>query len=76
LSSFENSTTRHWFKHLKNQSLFDAKIYERVRDQLALSFRSPLRVMLQASSRGQKSAQQWAAFVHFPPSTRTERIWG
>ena len=75
LQKLAHRASRHWFKHLKNQSLFDAKIYERVRDQLALSFRSPLHVMLQAN-RGQKSAQQWAAFVHFRPSARAEKIWG
>lgn len=49
------SAARHWFKHLKHgQSLINAKIYDSVRNQLTLNFRSYFRVSLQAKAQGQR----------------------
>lgn len=58
---------RHWFKHLKtNQSLADAKIYERVRDQLSRNFRSPFHIILQARA-GEGRLVPLAAFIDYAP---------
>ena len=50
LEKLGRKAARHWFRHLKDQSLLQAKIYERVKDQLARNFRSPFRILIQAKS--------------------------
>lgn len=54
LQKLARSAARHWFKHRKDQSLLDARIYERVRDQLTRSFRSPFRIVIQAKADGER----------------------
>lgn len=67
LQKLARRAMRHWFKHLKTQSLHDAEIYERVRDQLARNFRSPFHIILQARA-GESSRVPLAAFIDYAPS--------
>jgi hypothetical protein len=66
---------RHWFKHLRTESLIDAKIYERVRDQLGRGFRSPFQIIIQAQSQSRGNARL-AAFVNYGAPNRNDRAWG
>jgi hypothetical protein len=66
LQKLARRAVRHWFKHLKTQSLHDANIYERVRDQLARNFRSPFHIILQARA-GESRRIPLAAFIDYAP---------
>jgi len=66
LQKLARRAVRHWFKHLKPQSLRNAEIYERVRDQLARNFRSPFHIILQARA-GESRRLPLAAFIDYAP---------
>ena len=75
LQKLGRAAARHWFKHLKTQSLFNAKIYERVRDQLARNFRSPLQIIIQAKSEEMERVSS-IAFVRYGSPRLHEQAWG
>jgi hypothetical protein len=53
---------------LVSQSLHDAKIYERVRDQLSRNFRSPFHIILQAKG-GEGGHIPLVAFIDYVPAS-------
>ena len=66
---------RHWFKHLKNEALTDAAIYERVRDQLGRNFRSALLIVLLARDERAGGISP-GAFVQYDAPGLLEKVWG
>lgn len=75
LLKLAGSAARHWFKHLQNQSLANAKIYERVRDQLGRNFRSPFNIIIQAKGKGKRTSPLLAFVTHDSPESH-ETAWG
>lgn len=63
LRKLASRAAKYWFKHLKNQSLVDAEIYESIRSQLQRNFRSPFQIILQAEVEGKRKS---IAFVNYP----------
>lgn len=66
LQKLAHRAMRHWFKHLKTQSLHEAEIYERVRDQLSRNFRSPFHIIRQARA-GESRRIPLTAFIDYAP---------
>ena len=66
---------RYWFKHLKrNQSLADAKIYDSVRDALAIRFRFVLLDITVAKFQGLGKPPLIACINCAPPKPH-DRVW-
>ena len=66
---------RYWFKHLKNQPLNEAKIYDSVRDKLATRFRSHFVISIQAKAQDTRR-HSLGAFVDCGAPQPHDRIWG
>lgn len=66
---------RYWFKHLQNQSLNEAKIYDSVRSQLARSFKSHFAISIEAKTQGTRK-HPLVAFVNCGAPKPHDRIWG
>jgi len=75
LQKLARGAVRHWFKHLNDQSLLDAKIYERVRDQLTRNFRSPFRIIIEAKADGSRRVGP-VGFVDYGAPSQNSRAWG
>lgn len=75
LQKLARRAARYWFKHLKNQPLNEAKIYERIRDRLAGNFRSHFQIILQAKTQGQQKHALMACIDCASPKPH-DRIWG
>ena len=76
LQKLARRAARYWFKHLKhNQSLADAKIYDSVRVQLALAFKSTFGIMIMAKSQGPRKHPLIACINCAPPKPH-DRVWG
>ena len=65
-----------WFKHLKNQSLKNAKIYDVVKNQLAISFNSPFIIMLQVTKTDTPKKRIQMAFVNYGVKNANNKVWG
>ena len=77
LQKLARRAARHWFEHLKNQSLSEARIYERVRDQLARNFRSPFQIMIQAKLDGMKTPPvKRVVLIHYDSFDTHGQAWG
>lgn len=66
---------RYWFRHAKRQGLIEAKVYERIRDQLSRNFRSPFVIILQIK-RDRASQTPILAYVDYGVPGAKERAWG
>ena len=75
LQKLARSAARRWFKHLKNQSLLDVKIYESVRAQLARNFRSPFQIIVQAKAEGKRISSP-VVFMKYGAPCANDRAWG
>ena len=76
LQKLVRQTTKHWFKHSKQQALTDIKIYDSVRVQLAAHFRKPfLTDFTQAKYQGPQK-HPLVVCIHCSPPKPHDKVWG
>jgi len=77
LQKLARRAARHWFSHLKDRSLSEARIYERIRDQFARNFRSPFQILIQAKLDGMKAHPvNRIAQIHYEVFDVHSQAWG
>lgn len=72
LIKFGKKALRHWFKHATTQDLMRIKIYDRVRDQLALRFGRILVLHINGIAKLNDNHFGMLAFN----SSNNDRVWG
>ncbi len=75
MTKLARRAAKQWFKNLKDENLIEARIYERVRDQLCRNFRSVL--IWSLIVRGEPARRTTAlAYVNYGTVRANERVWG
>ena len=75
MTKLARRVAKQWFKNLKDENLIEARIYERVRDQLCRNFRSVL--IWSLIVRGEPARRTTAlAYVNYGTVRANERVWG
>jgi hypothetical protein len=74
IKKFGKKATKHWFKHATATDLQDVKIYDFVRNRLAVGFRSQLAMFLTSSDASKNSG--FAQFIDYSLPTGQIRVWG
>ena len=75
LGKLAQKALRYWFKHLTNQSLLEAKIYESVRSKLGDAFSQTFEIMLEAKYDNKRFVIH-QAFIRYEKSGPNDRLWG
>lgn len=75
MTKLARRAVKQWFKHLKDQNLIEARIYERVRDQLCRNFRSVLAWSLIVRNEPARRATA-LAYIDYGIVRANERVWG
>jgi len=74
LKSFGKRAAKHWFKHATAKDLSDIKIYDMVRDRLAVNFHFHMHALIEGYAKGSGAAP--TVVVHYPAPRRVEMVWG
>ncbi len=73
IKSFGKKAAKHWFKNASVHDLQDVKIYDFIRDRIAIGFRSNLRSFLAGAKLDSKSG---AFLAYAAPSQKQMKSWG
>lgn len=67
---------QHWFKHATCRDLMRAKISSRVRDQLAVNFKTPFSLLLDGVVGATQERKTLMAYMRYGRSSRLDALWG
>ncbi|HEY5801031.1 MAG TPA: hypothetical protein VIT92_12475 [Burkholderiaceae bacterium] len=74
LMKIARKAAHHWFKHAQSTHLTKAKISERVRDRLALNFKSEIELLL-SDAVSYKNTMR-SGMIWFERSASADALWG
>ena len=73
IKKFGKKAAKHWFKHASVHDLQNVKVYDFIRDRLAIGFRSKLRDFVVSS----ELKNNVGAFISYKvPSVGRIKVWG
>jgi hypothetical protein len=76
LSKIGRRAAQHWFKHATQRDLLSAKISSRVRDQLALNFKTHFQLLLDELADATKRRKTNVAYLRYGQPSKSDTLWG
>lgn len=67
---------QHWFKHAAQKDLLNAKISSRVRDRLAVNFKTHFQLMLDGVASSRRDRQPAFAYIQYGQPSKLDAMWG
>ena len=76
LSKAVRKSAQHWFKHANQRGSLNAKISSRIRDQLALNFKTHFSLLLDEIASATQRRKTHMAYVRYSRQSKPEVLWG